>query len=86
MFVTYILRNSFTNRHYIGSTNNIHRRLIEHNRGQTTSTRQKGKWTLIYKEEFKTSLDAKRREKQLKSYKGGCALKRLLNYAAVVQR
>lgn len=84
MFQTYILQNSITGKFYIGSTNCLQRRLEEHNRGQTKSTRRKGEWKVIYKEEFKTNIEAKRREKMIKSYKGGNAFKKLL--AVVIQR
>ncbi len=84
MFQTYILQNNLTGRFYIGSTNNLQRRLEEHNRGQTKSTRRKGKWYVVYKEEFKTNIEAKRRERMIKSYKGRNAFKQLV--AAVVQR
>ena len=77
MCIVYILKNSVTGKHYIGSTNDLVRRLSEHNRGQTRSTRQKGNWEVIYTEEYKGSLEAKRREKQIKSYKGGSAFKKL---------
>ena len=69
MFVTYILRNGLTRRFYIGSTNNISRRLVEHNRGHTKSTKQKGKWCLVYKEVYSTSKEAKQREKQIQHEK-----------------
>ncbi|HBC72656.1 TPA: endonuclease [Candidatus Amesbacteria bacterium] len=78
MFYTYILRNTYSGRHYIGSTNDISRRLSEHNRGQNISTRRRGEWILIYKEEYSIPIEAKQREKVLKSYKGGNAMKRLL--------
>lgn len=78
MFTVYILRNTVTERHYIGSTNNLIRRISEHNRGQTKSTRQKGLWELIYKEEYSESIGAKRREKKIKSFKGGEGFKKLL--------
>jgi putative endonuclease len=78
MFKAYILKNSITGRHYIGSTNDLVRRIAEHNRGQTKSTRQKGIWSIIYTEDFETSLEAKRRERLIKSYKGGNAFKKLL--------
>lgn len=78
MFFIYILYNSVINRYYIGSTNDLMRRLEEHNRGQTKSTRQKGNWLIIYKETYKTILEAKRREKVIKSYKSGNAFKKLL--------
>ena len=78
MYCTYILRNSRSGRHYIGSTNDIDRRIKEHNRGQTKSTNQLGEWTIIYKEQYNTALEAKHREKQIKSYKGGNAFKKLI--------
>ncbi|MCX6730362.1 MAG: GIY-YIG nuclease family protein [Candidatus Roizmanbacteria bacterium] len=84
MFFTYILENNVSHRHYIGSTNDLDRRLGEHNRGQTKSTRQKGIWGLIYKEEFATALAAKQREQVIKSYKGGSAFKKLI--AGIVHR
>jgi len=84
MYTVYVLQNSRSRRFYIGSTNNIIRRLSEHNRGQTKSTRQKGIWELKYCEEFSTSSEAKRRELKIKSYKGGEAFKKLI--AGVVQQ
>lgn len=78
MFTTYILHNTVTSRSYIGSTNDLSRRVEEHNRGQTRSTKTKGKWVVIYEERFKTSLESKRRERQIKSYKGGEAFKKLV--------
>lgn len=84
MFTVYVLKNSTSRKHYIGSTNDLTRRISEHNRGQTKSTKQKGTWEIVYKEEYNTNLEAKRREKQIKSYKGGNGFKRLI--AGVVQR
>ena len=78
MFTTYVLRNTKTGKHYIGSTNDIERRISEHNRGQTRSTRQEGHWIVIYTEIFGSSIKAKEREKQIKSYKGGNAFKKLM--------
>jgi len=78
MFVVYILQNSISHKRYIGSTGNLLRRLEEHNRGQTKSTKQMGTWKLIYKEEFHLRNEALSREHILKSYKGGNALKILL--------
>ncbi len=78
MFTVYILQNSETGKHYIGNTNDFDRRIEEHNRGQTKSTKRKGIWNLIYREKFSINIEAKRREKQIKSYKGGNAFKKLI--------
>lgn len=84
MFSVYVLRNTKSGRHYIGSTNDLIRRIAEHNRGQTKSTNVKGTWEIIYIEDYNTALEAKRREKLIKSYKGGNGFKKLV--ADVVQR
>ena len=76
MFIVYILKNNFSGKHYIGSTNNLERRLAEHNRGQTKSTKN-GCWSVIYKEELSDSKKAEKREREIKSYKGGNAFKKL---------
>ncbi len=78
MYFTYILRNNNTGRHYVGSTNNLERRIKEHNRGQTKSTRAADGWELLFKEGYLTSKDAKKREREIKSYKGGNLFKKLI--------
>ena len=80
MYFVYILLNTLKKRYYIGSTNNLQRRLEEHNRGQTQSTRYgKQKWKIVYTEEYGNCNEAKRREQVIKSYKGGNAFKKLIN-------
>lgn len=79
MFKVYIIKNAITGRKYVGSTNNLDRRLIEHNCGHTKSTATKGKWRLIHSETFENEIDTRKRERQIKSYKGGNALTRLLS-------
>jgi putative endonuclease len=78
MFTTYVLQNTSSKKYYIGSTNNLERRLSEHNRGQTKSTRKEGKWVLIYKEIYSTNKESKLRERMIKSYKGGNGFKKML--------
>ncbi|MFZ5845685.1 MAG: GIY-YIG nuclease family protein, partial [Patescibacteria group bacterium] len=78
MRTVYILQNIKSGRYYIGSTNDKERRLSEHNRGQTKSTKRKGAWKIIHKEEYVSSVDAKKRERQIKAYKGGNAFKKLI--------
>ena len=67
-----------TKRYYVGCTNNIERRLKEHNNNKTFSLKNRGPFELIYKEEYSTLKEARKREKEIKSYKGGNAFKRLL--------
>lgn len=78
MFKVYIIKNSDTGRRYIGYSADLNRRLEEHNRGQTKSTALKGIWKLIHLETYPTEIEAKNREKKLKSFKGGNGLKKLI--------
>lgn len=69
MAFLYILRSQSTGRFYVGSTVDLERRLAEHGRGQTPSTRKRGPWQLVYKEKFSTLQDARQQERRLKAWK-----------------
>lgn len=62
MYFLYILESIPTGRWYIGSTDDIDRRLKEHNRGITPSTKPFVPYRLIYKEVFESRTEARRRE------------------------
>lgn len=79
MFFVYIIESEKTGRHYVGSCGNIEARLKDHNSNQVRSTKNKGPYKLIYKEEFTSKQDALRREKQIKSYKSGRFFKKLIS-------
>jgi len=79
MYWVYIIRSLKDNKHYIGYTNNLERRLQDHNRGKSESVKYRGEFALVHREEYLTKLEAVRREKQIKSYKGGEAFKRLIS-------
>lgn len=82
----YILKNPVTNRYYIGSTNNLERRLKQHLSGLTRTTRILRINELVYKEEYNTLLEARLREKKLKSYKSKKYIEWLINNGPVAQR
>ena len=65
-FYTYILKNN-KGKVYIGQTNNLKRRIEEHNEIGFGYTSKHRPWILIYKEEFCTRKDAMNRERFLKS-------------------
>ena len=75
----YILKSIMTDGYYIGSCENIEERLARHNNNKGRYTRNKGPFELIYKESFDSKTDALKREKQVKSYKGGRAFKKLVS-------
>ena len=64
---------------YIGSTNDMERRLAEHQEGLSRWTRNRGPWELVHQEPFPTRSDAMRRERQLKSAQGRERLATLLD-------
>ena len=78
MWYVYVLKSQKDGKFYIGSTGNIERRILQHNRGSNVSTRHRRPFELVYSEAYNTEQEAVRREKQIKSYKGGSAFKRLL--------
>ena len=51
---------------YLGSTNDLQRRLKEHNAGKVFSTKTRGPFELIYFEAYKAESDARKREKSFK--------------------
>lgn len=72
MFFVYLLQHTATQELYIGYTNNIKRRIKEHNQsGKKFTTRLEGEWTLIYCEVYRTQTDAVEREQKLKHHGSG---------------
>jgi putative endonuclease len=83
MYSTYILQSSKNGRYYIGYTDNLKRRLKQHNTGQSRYTKGRGPYLLIYKENFITGSEAKKREYYLKSLKSKKAIEKLIKAAIV---
>jgi len=78
MYFTYILQSLKSGGYYIGYSGNILERLSAHNRGSTRSTKAGRPWKLVYAVEFTSKEEAMKREKLIKSYKGGDAFKNLI--------
>lgn len=77
MFYVYCLQsNKDTDQLYFGYTNDLKRRLLEHNTGQNTSTKRYMPWKVIYYEACISEVDAKRRETYLKTSMGRRMFKR----------
>ena len=69
MYYTYIIKSKVKDRYYIGSSDNLERRLTLHNEGNTISTKAYIPWELIYFETFETKSEAMKRGKHLKKMK-----------------
>ena len=75
MFYVYILKSKKDNKLYIGFTNDLRKRFLEHNTGKSFATKYRKPFELIYYEAYKSEADAKDREEKLKMY--GQAYRRL---------
>ncbi|MFA4981968.1 MAG: GIY-YIG nuclease family protein [Candidatus Omnitrophota bacterium] len=78
MYYIYIIYSPKCQKYYIGSTGNVTKRLAGHNQNKTCSTKNRGPWELVHKEDFDIKTAALKREKQIKSYKGGRLFKKLM--------
>ena len=74
----YILKSLRDGRYYIGETHNPEARLEFHNSGKQRSTKNRIPFILILTEEYSDRAEALKREKQIKSWKGGQAFKKLI--------
>lgn len=81
--VVYVIQNEHNGKIYIGQTADIEKRLERHNGGlknksSSFTSRNKGKWKLVYSERVDSRKDALIRERQLKTAKGRAFVKNLL--------
>ena len=80
MFCVYIIKSLKTNKFYTGSTNDLERRLKEHNSGYGCESTKMGKpWMLVCYYKCLSMKGARILEKKVKSYKGGNAFKQIIN-------
>lgn len=79
MYTVYVLQSLKDKKTYIGYTNNFQRRLNEHNSGKAKSTKYRAPFKMLFKEEFKSLDEAKKRELWWKSSTGRKKLKEYFN-------
>ena len=75
---TYILFSEKLNKYYIGSTTDLERRLIDHNRGKEKFTSLGVPWILVYNEAFELLKDARKRELYIKKQKSRIFIENLI--------
>ena len=66
MFYVYVLKSEKDHELYIGSTNDLRRRLREHQAGSSFSTSFRKPFALVYYEAYRNEQDARTREQKLK--------------------
>tara|TARA_Y100000310_G_C20640886_1_gene793828 strand:+ start:1136 stop:1393 length:258 start_codon:yes stop_codon:yes gene_type:complete len=83
MYYVYVIQNP-NGKLYKGFTNNLEKRLVQHNAndGFSSYTKNRGPWKLMYQEKYGNESDARMREKFLKTGKGREFLKGRLSAQA----
>lgn len=82
----YVLQSSLDGRMYVGSTNDLQRRLQEHSAGRTRATSRRLPVRLIYFEGHLSKLDAVRRERYFKTTPGKRTLRQVLRHTLNPER
>ncbi|MBN2058050.1 MAG: GIY-YIG nuclease family protein [Candidatus Saganbacteria bacterium] len=78
MFYLYILQSLKDNNIYIGITSNLEERLKRHNAGYERATKGRIPFKLIHSESFANRIEARNKEKYLKSGFGREMIRKLL--------
>jgi putative endonuclease len=78
MYYVYIIKSEKTGKMYTGSTEDLRKRILEHNMGKVLSTKASRPWEIIYYEAFVSKRNARREEIFLKTGKGRERIKWLL--------
>ena len=76
MYIVYVIRSEVDGRFYVGFCMDLERRMKEHNSGKTFSTKGYRPWKLFFFETYATRIEARKREKYLKSGVGKEFIKR----------
>ncbi len=74
----YILKSTKSSKYYVGATEDISKRLQQHNGGMVLSTKVGRPWQLVHVEDFVDFKDARKRESQIKGWKSRAAIEKLL--------
>lgn len=86
MFWVYVLCSQTTGKRYTGQTEDLDRRIAEHNSTEhnpsKSTSRNAGPWVLIHSEQFMTRAEAMAREKWLKGGTGRRWLDELIGRAS----
>ena len=69
MYIVYILYSHSLDKYYVGYTNDLTRRISEHNRKKGKFTDQGIPWELVHREDYELKTEAMDRERFIKTQK-----------------
>ena len=81
MFYVYVLQSNKNKQLYVGRTDNLQKRIKQHQDRKTFTTNRLNPMTLVFYESFFDKKDAIRRERYLKTSKGKSSLRMMLRYS-----
>lgn len=79
VYTLYVLKSETAVKSYVGITDNLERRLKEHNSGKHLYTKRYVPWRVIYKETFDSFEEVRAREVYFKSATGRRHLKKIFD-------
>lgn len=77
MCYVYVLWSETLRKRYVGSTEDLGKRLAQHNAGESVFTKRGMPWRIIHTENYPTRREAEKRERELKSGQGRAWLDRM---------
>jgi len=84
--IVYVLRSEKNDRYYIGSTNNLERRLEEHRKGSVRATSNLRPLSLVFQQEYETLREARRMEWKLKRFKRKDIVARIIQEGRILAK
>jgi putative endonuclease len=79
MHFVYVLYSFTKKQYYVGSCEDVVKRLKKHNTNHSGFTGKTGDWIVKYTEEFPDKLEPLKREKQIKAWKSRKMKEKLIN-------
>ncbi len=79
LYFVYIIFSETLNRFYVGHSDDVDRRLTEHNTGRSRYTKAGMPWTLKHVEQYETRTAAMNREYEIKSRKSRKYISKLIS-------
>ena len=80
-FYVYILYSESRDKYYVGSCDDLEKRLADHNSGRSTYTKTGKPWQLKYREVYESRSVARRRELEIKKKKSRKYIEYLIELA-----